>query len=178
MEYTDIELKNEKWKDIFGYDGMYQVSDLGRVRSKKYGRWKVLKNGTTGSGYLTVCLFKDNKVNGLLVHRLVASAFIPNDNIFNTEINHLNEDKTDNRAINLEWCNRKYNVTYNDIHHRKKKHKKHNCPKQFNCKRRKLAKLYRPDLTYQQNIDLFKGQGINCSCLTIWNIRKDLGLIN
>ena len=51
MEYTDIELKNEKWKDIEGYDGMYQVSDLGRVRSKKYGRWKVLRPQNNNKGY-------------------------------------------------------------------------------------------------------------------------------
>ena len=166
MEYTDIELKNEKWKDIAGYDGMYQVSDLGRVRSKHSGEWKVLRPGKNNVGYLQVGLFKDENRQQPLVHRLVAQAFIPNYDNSKTQINHRNEIKTDNRVDNLEWCDRSYNMRYNDINNKR------------NTKRRKLAKLYRPDLTYQQNIDLFKGQGINCSWLTIWNIRKDLGLIH
>ena len=166
MEYTDIELKNEKWKDIEGYDGMYQVSDLGRVRSKNSGEWKVMSTSKNNSGYLMVQLSKDGKKKHFLVHRLVASAFIPNSDESKTQINHKNEIKSDNRVSNLEYCTAQYNLTYNDLHHKR------------NTKRRKLEKLYRPDLTYQQNIDLFKGQGINCSWFTLWKIRKDLGLIN
>lgn len=166
MEYTDNELQQEIWKDIFGYDGMYQVSNLGRVRSLKFGRVKVLKNGTNNSGYLTVCLLKDKKANCLLVHRLVASAFIPNSDETKTIINHINEDKTDNRVSNLEWCDRKYNNTYNDIHHRRK------------TKRRKVKDLYDKNLTYEQNIEVFKVNGIECSEYTIWKLRKDLNLIN
>ena len=168
--FTKTELKNEKWKDIFGYDGMYQVSDLGRVRSKKYGRWKVLKNGTTGNGYLTVCLFKDNKVNGLLVHRLVAQAFIENDNIFNDQVNHKDENKKNNRATNLEWCDRQYNLTYNDLNLRKKPfiHKKY--------KQIKIKDLYNPNLSYKENLEIFKSNGIDCSTVTLWKLRNDLGL--
>ena len=161
-------IDNEHWKDIDGYDGMYQVSDLGRVRSKKYGRWKVLKNGTTGSGYLTVCLFKDNKVKGLLVHRLVAQAFIPNSDETKTIINHRNECKSDNRVENLEWCDYMYNLSYNGLRDRRP------YPQ---AKRHKLKDLYRPDLTYKQNIELFKANGIKCSRPTVWKLRKDLGLI-
>lgn len=162
MNYTD----NEHWKDIDGYDGLYQVSDLGRVRSRKSGEWKVRKSVKNKDGYLTVCLFKDNKVNGFFVHRLVASAFIPNSDETKTTINHINEDKTDNRVSNLEWCDRKYNNTYNDIHHRRK------------TKRRKVKDLYDPNLTYEQNIEVFKVNGIECSEYTIWKLRKDLNLIN
>lgn len=159
-------IDNEHWKDIEGYDGMYQVSDLGRVRSRKSGEWKVRKSVKNKDGYLTVCLFKDNKVNGFFVHRLVASAFIPNSDETKTTINHINEDKTDNRVSNLEWCDRKYNNTYNDIHHRRK------------TKRRKVKDLYDPNLTYEQNIEVFKVNGIECSEYTIWKLRKDLNLIN
>ena len=166
MNYTDNELQQERWKDIEGYDGMYQVSDLGRVRSRKSGEWMVRKSVKNKDGYLTVCLFKDNKVNGFFVHRLVASAFIPNSDETKTIINHINEDKTDNRVSNLEWCDRKYNNTYNDIHHRRK------------TKRRKVKDLYDKNLTYEQNIEVFKVNGIECSEYTIWKLRKDLNLIN
>lgn len=178
MKYTDSEIAQENWKDIFGYDGMYQVSDLGRVRSKKYGRWKILKPNKNRFGYLMSYLSKYGKPKNIPVHRLVAQAFIENDNIFNTEINHRNEIKSDNRASNLEWCDRRYNNTYNDIHHRRKKHKKHNLPKQFNCKRRKLEKLYRSDLSIKENLELFRANGIECSRQTVYNLRNDLGIVN
>lgn len=175
MKYTDNEIAQEQWKDIFGYDGMYQVSDLGRVRSKKYGRWKMLKPNKNRFGYLMSYLYKDGKPKNISVHRLVAQAFIENNNIFNTEINHINEDKTDNRVSNLEWCDRQYNLTYNDIHHRRKKY---NSPKHYNCKRRKLEKLYRPDLSIAENLEIFKANGIECSEKTVRNLRKDLGVVN
>ena len=166
MEYTDIELKNEKWKDIAGYDGMYQVSDLGRVRSLKFGKVRVLRPQKNNNGYLIVGLYKDGKRKGITVHRLVANAFIPNDDESKTQINHINEDKSENKVSNLEWCSAQYNVTYNDLQFRKK-----------NSVRSKLEKLYRPDLSSKENIKLFKDQGIECCRDTIWKIRKDLGLI-
>lgn len=96
----------ELWKDIPGYDGLYQVSNLGRVRSLNYkmtGRVQVLKLTNRGRGYLCVALCKDGNKKMFSVHRLVAEAFIPNpDNL--PQVNHINEDKTDNRASNLEWC--------------------------------------------------------------------------
>lgn len=166
MNYTDNELQQERWKDVDGYDGMYQVSDIGRVRSLKYGKVRVLKQSKVGMGYLRVSLYKDNKEKYFPVHRLVAQAFIPNDNILNNEINHINECKTDNRASNLEWCDRRYNTTYNDIHHRR-----------IN-KRCKLKPLYDKNLSIAENLELFKANGIECSRVTLWKIRKDLNLIN
>lgn len=101
----------EEWKDITGYEGLYQVSNLGRVKSIGYGKIKLLNPGTVGNGYLMVILYKDGKHKTFLVHRLVALAFIPNtENL--PQVNHKNEDKTDNRACNLEWCDAKYNNTY------------------------------------------------------------------
>ena len=167
MKYTDNEIAQEQWKDIFGYDGIYQVSDLGRVRSRKSGEWKMLRPGKFGIGYLQVSLCKDGRKKNFYIHRLVASAFIENDNIFNTEINHINEVKSDNRVSNLEYCTAQYNNTYNNIRRR--------C-RENNCKRHKLKELYNPDLTYHENMAIFKANGIECSYRTVFLLRKDLGL--
>ena len=158
-------IDNEHWKDIDGYDGLYQVSDFGRVRSKKYGYWKVLKTKTNGRGYLQVGLYKGNKAKPFLVHRLVADAFIPNTDSSKTLINHINEIKYDNRVSNLEYCTPKYNTNYNNVQFRKK-----------NSKRLKIKDLYDPNLSIKQNIELFKSNEIECSRYTVWRLRKDLGL--
>lgn len=158
---------NEQWRDIAGYEGMYQVSDLGRVRSLKYGKVRVMSEKKDKNGYLSVMLSKNNNQKRHRVHRIVASAFIQNDDESKTVINHINEVKTDNRATNLEWCDRSYNQNYNDINWRRK-----------NGIRRKIAKLYNPDLTYEQNIELFKEKGIDCSKQTVLLLRRDLELIN
>lgn len=165
--FTDTELAQEQWRDIDGYDGMYQVSDLGRVRSRYSGEWKVLRPAKINKGYLIVGLCKDGKRKGLTVHRLVANAFIHNNDNSKTQINHINEIKSDNRVSNLEWCTASYNLRYNDLNLRKK-----------NGKRRKIAKLYNPDLTIRQNLDIFKANGIECDEKTVRNLRKDLGLTN
>lgn len=167
MKYTDNEIAHEQWKDIFGYDGMYQVSDIGRIRSKKYGRWKMLKHRKTIYGYLQVALCKDGKPKNIPVHRLVANAFIPNDNIFNDQVNHKDENKENNRVDNLEWCDCRYNNTYNNIRRR--------C-RENNCKRHKIKDLYDPNLSSKENIEVFKENGIECSRSTIYQLRKDLGL--
>lgn len=165
MEYTEKELQQERWKPIFGYDGMYEVSDLGRVRSKYRGEWKMLRFDMDRCGYFRVVLSKDGKRKRFLVHRLVAQAFIPNYDNSKTQINHRNECKSDNRVSNLEWCSAQYNVTYNDIQFRKK-----------NSKRPKIKDLYNPNLTYQENIDIFKSNGIECCRRTVYELRKDLKL--
>lgn len=157
-------IDNEHWKDIDGYDGMYQVSDFGRVRSQHSGEWKVLKGGKQSNGYLSVGLCKDRKCKSVTVHRLVANAFIQNRDESKTQINHINFVKTDNRVSNLEWCTAQYNMNYNDIHHKR------------NTKRRKLAKLYDPNLSIKENLKVFKSQGIECSKHTVCNLRKDIGL--
>lgn len=101
----------EEWIDIEGYEGMYQVSNQGRVKSLKFGKEKILKSGNNGRGYLQVNLSKDGKQAHKQIHRLVAQAFIPNPNNLQ-EVNHKDEDKTNNHVENLEWCDRKYNVNY------------------------------------------------------------------
>lgn len=107
--------EKEIWRDIFGYEGLYQISNLGNVKSLNYrrtGKEKILKPAKNSSGYLNIILCKNGTNKSMLVHRLVAQAFVQNDSIFNNEVNHKNECKTDNRACNLEFCNAKYNSNY------------------------------------------------------------------
>ena len=101
----------EIWCPIKGYEGLYEVSDKGRVRSIKFGKERILKPGRMTKGYLTVGLYKNGEQKMYLVHRLVAKTFIPNpDNL--PEVNHKDEDKINNKVSNLEWCDRKYNQNY------------------------------------------------------------------
>lgn len=103
----------ERWRAIRGYEGEYEVSDHGRVRSIKSGGI-ILKPEIKRNGYITVCLWQKNAKKNRLVHRLVAEAFLPNLTTFD-EVNHKDENKTNNRIDNLEWCSRKYNMRYGRI---------------------------------------------------------------
>lgn len=104
----------EIWKDIEGYEGLYQVSSFGRVKSLNYnktGKEQYLKQRKNSSEYLQVDLWKKGKIKQSSVHRLVAEAFIPN--TYNLpQVNHRDENKGNNRVDNLEWCDRKYNINY------------------------------------------------------------------
>lgn len=111
----------EEWKDIKNWEGLYQVSSLGRVRSldkqTKYKntdyivrrKGRILKPKISQTGYLEVLLTDGKRRQYCRVHRLVANAFIANPNKYDI-INHINEIKTDNRKENLEWCTNKYNI--------------------------------------------------------------------
>lgn len=104
----------EIFKDIEGFEGLYQISNLGRVKSINYNKTrkeKILKYRKHRYGYLMVVLFKDGKRKEILVHRLVAQAFLPNpDNL--PQVNHKDENKTNNCVENLEFCDAKYNSNY------------------------------------------------------------------
>lgn len=101
----------EIWKDIKGWKGLYQVSNLGNIRTLHYKKPYLRKLSKSKKGYLRVNLSKDKKYKYYSVHRLVAEAFIPNpDNL--PQINHKDEIRTNNRVDNLEWCTSKYNCNY------------------------------------------------------------------
>ena len=104
----------EEWKDIDGYEGLYEVSDWGRVKSlenNKSRKEKILKGVKNTYGYLQVHLCKDGKVVWKKVHRLVAQAFLENPQNL-PQVNHKDECKTNNSVDNLEFCDNKYNVNY------------------------------------------------------------------
>ena len=104
-------MKKELWKDIKNYEGHYQVSNFGRVKSIKFGKEIILKPVTDRHGYLLVSLWKNNKQKTYKVHRLVAEAFIDNsDNL--PQVNHKDENPLNNNVNNLEWCNSKYNCNF------------------------------------------------------------------
>lgn len=106
-------MKKEYWRDIVGYEGLYQVSNWGRVRSlaRNGTKGKILKPRLRSDGYLQVSLCKDGKQLNKKVHRLVAEAFLDNPNNL-PEVNHLSEDKTDNRVQNLCWVSSKANCNW------------------------------------------------------------------
>lgn len=105
----------EVWKDIEDYEGLYQVSNHGRIRSLGHDTWhtgRILKPHLDGKGnYYVICLHKNKTLKHCLVHRLVAQAFIPNPNNLPC-VNHKDEVKTNNRADNLEFCTISYNARY------------------------------------------------------------------
>lgn len=125
-------MEREIWEDIKDYEGLYQVSNLGNVKSLERKSWnghkwfikkeKTLKPRPLKSGYLRVSLCKDGIVKDYLIHRLVAIAFIPNtDNL--PEVNHKDENKENNCYFNLEWCDGKYNINYGTAIERATKNK-------------------------------------------------------
>ena len=102
----------EQWRPIEGYEGLYQVSNLGRVRSlgnDKKRKEKILRPLMNNCGYLLVNLSKEGKQKMFSVHRLVAQTFIPNPEGL-PEINHRDENPSNARAENLEWCDHRYNM--------------------------------------------------------------------
>ena len=110
------------WQDIEGYEGRYQVSDTGQVKSLLRGD-RILKPFKTNAGYLYVNLYKNGVVNKFRVHRLVARTFIPNPKNL-PEVNHIDEVKTNNKVTNLEWCTRKYNMNFGTVRQRSAIHRR------------------------------------------------------
>lgn len=118
MEKTKGQIVIEVWKDIEGYEGLYQVSNLGRVKSleridrlERKVKERMLSIRDNGTGYKFVDLHKNNKAKRFYVHRLVASTFIPNPE-YKPEVNHLDGDKANNVVFNLCWSTRKENLRH------------------------------------------------------------------
>ena len=100
----------EIFKDIAGFEGLYQVSNLGRVKTLKSGKIKATGNCR---GYLYVTLSKNSIYKSYSVHRLVAQAFLENpDNL--PQVNHIDQNKQNNKVSNLEWCDNQYNQRYSN----------------------------------------------------------------
>lgn len=104
----------ETWKDIKGYEGLYQVSNEGRIKNIK--RDKILSN-LNANGYMGINLHKNGVMKQYKIHRLVAESFIPNPNSL-PQVNHKDECKSNNSVENLEWCDAGYNSNYGTRNHR------------------------------------------------------------
>ena len=108
----------EEWRDIKGYEGYYQISNFGRVKSlsrdvgsNRCKKETIMKTSLDKDGYENLVLRKNGKQRHFRVNRLVAEAFLENPNNY-PQVNHKDEDKTNNNVNNLEWCSAKYNVNY------------------------------------------------------------------
>ncbi len=125
VNYNGIQFDSELevWKNIKGYEGLYQISNFGRVRSYDrivtcYGGirtvpGRIMTPPTDKDGYLRIGLVKNRHQKFFYVHRLVANAFLPNPNNYKS-VNHIDENKKNNNADNLEWCTIRYNNLYNN----------------------------------------------------------------
>lgn len=105
----------EHWKEIEGYEGLYQVSDLGNVKSLNYnhtGKEELLKPANDGRGYLFVHLCKDGKRRRKHIHRLAADAFIPNPNKYEV-VHHIDHNPSNNIVVNLVWTDKQ---EHNEFH--------------------------------------------------------------
>ena len=142
----------EEWRPVVGYEGLYEVSSYGRVRSlDRYVEYsngrihlykgKVLSLLKGKYGYIQVSVYYKRKMYKKYVHRLVAQAFIPNpDNL--PMVNHKDEDKSNCMVDNLEWCDAKYNSTYGTARERmyEAKHRKTILKRELEKKKRELEK--------------------------------------
>lgn len=101
----------EEWRDIQGYEGIYKVSSLGRVKKYVKQEWVIRKSVVTKSGYSSIELRKGVDRRIFRTHRLVALAFIPNPEN-KREVNHIDGDKSNNCLVNLEWVTREENMKH------------------------------------------------------------------
>ena len=157
----------EIWKPIKGYEELYEISNIGRVKSlpkvvdlgfaKQNRVEKFLRPIPDGKGYLMVWLFKNQVKKMWKVHRLVADAFIPNPHS-KPQVDHINADKTDNRLCNLRWCTEKENF-HNPISY------KRNSESKFECKNHHAKSVEQ----YAINGDYIK----TWSCIN--DVKRELG---
>lgn len=149
----------EIWKPIEGYEGLYEVSNWGEVRSLNYmktGKIQLLKLHKDTKGYLRTGLNKNGENNTHKIHRLVAEAFIPNPNNL-PQVNHINENKTDNYWRNLEWVSNIDNANHGTRNKRLSK------PVVQYTKDGKLLQVYE-SIRLAEKITGISNQVISCCC--------------
>lgn len=116
----------ETWKDVKGFEGKYQISSLGRVKSLSNNKKeKILKNGINTTGYLIICLCNNPYYKTFLVHRLMMIAFEKPNILNKSDVNHIDGNKLNNRLDNLEWNTRQENIIHSFAHDMSKKGSKH-----------------------------------------------------
>ncbi|MBP2644545.1 MAG: hypothetical protein H6Q67_2432 [Firmicutes bacterium] len=106
--------RGEEWRPVAGYENLYEVSNLGRIRSLKRATTSgkiIIDYVNTRNGYSYTCLCKENKKHSFRIHVLVANAFLPKE-MGKNQVNHKNGDKNDNRVVNLEWCSQSENMKH------------------------------------------------------------------
>lgn len=131
-----VDLDNEIWKDIKNYEGMYQISNYGRVKSFRVDKTGRLMSIHNVKGYCSIG-FTVNKIKkDFYIHRLVLETFQPIDNMNLFDVNHKDEDKTNNKLDNLEWLSHKDNINYgnrNEIAAKKMSGKNNSKSKKIRC---------------------------------------------
>lgn len=169
---------NEEWRDIPGFEGLYKVSNTGKVKSLerkvKYKNGaihivneKILKYQKDRYGYLQLILCKEGIQKNMKVHRLVASAFIPNPNNL-PEVNHKDENTSNNNVENLEYCDRIYNVNYGTGNERRAKKLSKIKKGVYNTKKSKPVKCLETGKIYPSIAEVHRefgfSQGNICEC--------------
>lgn len=144
----------EEWRPVKGYEGLYEVSNMGRVKSLHRSQIIILKQHVDHSGYMHVCLNKDGTPNTKRVHRLVAIAFIQNPNNYEI-VNHKDGNKKNNTVDNLEWCTQSYNI----------KHAYHNSLMNRN-KQKKIVILYKRYGKYDSITEASEALGVTSGALS------------
>lgn len=167
-------MKFEIWKDIKGYEGLYQVSNLGEIKSlcrKKgflIGKEKILKPTKNNKGYLYVTLRKSMQSKKMLVHQIVALTFINNPNKCKI-LNHKDGNPSNNCVDNLEWCTQKYNVNhcYKILGYKGSNYKKYG----KNSNNHKSINQYNKERDFIRTWDCIKdaSEELNISCSSISN---------
>lgn len=163
----------EIWKDINGFEGIYQISDKGNIRSLdrkiicsngsiRFQRGSGIKPYINKQGYRTAVLHNNGKHKMCRICRLVSEAFIPNPNNL-PQVNHKDENKGNDEKENLEWCTCLYNLTYNNLHHRRNNKNNKKSKPVAQIKNGKIIKVF-PSVREVERVLGFQNGNISQCC--------------